>query len=418
MKSTIYDTIVIGAGHAGLSISYYLNRFRINHLVFEKGSIGETWRNQRWDSFKFNTPIKVSLLPGFENTLISAEGFWTADEFVSLLEDYVRTFQLPVFEDHEVLSVGRALDPSIFSVTVSHDGAKITYQSRKVVIASGSQNKERRPEFSGKISNDVFQIHSGSYRNPCMLPDGAVLVVGSAQSGVQIAEDLIENGRKVYLSTSRVGRVPRRYRGKDIVDWLLQAGFYDMLTSDVTDPGILKSRFPQISGVGKHGHTISLQSLARKGAVILGKAINAEPSTVIIQPDAAVNIKFADETSAWTKTFVDRYILSSGSDAPAPEEDIDDLPDESGSWASNETSVELKEKGITSIVWATGFVGDFSYMKIPVYDGIGNLKHHEGSTEIEGLYFLGIPWMRKRKSGIILGIKEDAELLARKLMEK
>lgn len=418
MNSSVLDIVIIGAGHAGLSLSFFLNRLQINHMVFEKGNIGETWRSQRWNSFKLNTPIKVNLLPGTDNTLTDAEGFWTAREFVSLLEDYVKIFRLPVYEGCEVLSVEKIPDLGLFSVTVSDRGYIKKYVCKEVIAASGFQNRKYIPGFSGSISRDIMQLHAADYKNPSSLPDGGVVVIGSAQSGVQIAEELADAGRSVYLSTSTVGRMPRRYRGRDIVDWLIQTGYFDVHTSEVSDPAMLKARFPQISGVGKQGHTVSLQYLARKGVTILGRAINADSTALFLKPDVVGNIKFADEASGRIKAMIDQYISKSGSEAPLPEEDAADKPDEKGESASTEPILDLRKQKISSVIWTTGFNGDFSYIKLPVADGAGKLRHNEGVSDVEGLYFLGIPWMRKRKSGIILGIREDAEFIARKIFER
>ena len=267
-----------------------------------------------------------------------------------------------------------------------------------------------------KSTPEIFQLHAGDYRNGSMLPEGAVLVVGSAQSGVQIAEDLIYEGRKVFISTSQVARVPRRFRGKDIVDWFILTGFFDLRTIDVTDPQILLMKQPQTSSAGLRGHTSSLQALARNGAVILGKMENADAVTIFLQLNASAHVKFADEFSMKVKTMINEYIKKSEQYAPPPEEDYADEPDENAVCATVATSLDLKENNITSIIWTTGFTGDFSYLKLPVLDDDGKLKHVDGISDIEGLYFLGFPWLRKRKSGIILGIKEDAEFIAEQLL--
>jgi putative flavoprotein involved in K+ transport len=325
---------------------------------------------------------------------------------------------LPVLENCEVLSVEKVPGSSDFSICVSENNSYGFYRSKQIVVASGAQNKKRMPSYAKNIPPEIFQVHTGEYRNDSLLPDGAVLVVGSAQSGMQITEDLISRGRKVFISTSQVSRVPRRYRGKDIVDWLVLTGFYDMQTIDVTDPRLLAMKQPQVSTVGLRGHTLSLQALARNGAVILGKTEVADADTFFLQPDAAAHIKFADESSKKIKEMINEYIQKSNLYAPPPEEDPDDDPDETASCASSVTSINLKENNITSVIWTTGFVGDFSYLKLPVFDDSGILKHHNGISDIEGLYFLGFPWLRKRKSGIIMGIREDAELTAEKLLTR
>ena len=418
MFAPALDAIVVGAGHAGLSISYHLKDLNLNHLVLEKGIIGDTWHKQRWDTFKLNTPNRWNLLPGQENMFPDSGGFCSASEFAAFLEGYSSKFQLPVIENCEVVSVECVAGSKIFSVNVSENGTAKNYQCKQIVVASGGQNIKSIPSFARNISQEIVQLHTSEYRNASALPDGAILVIGSAQSGVQIAEDLITRDRKVFISTSQVPRVPRRYRGKDIVDWLVLSGFYDLRTIDVTDPLILKMKQPQVSTVGLLGHTLSLQGLARNGAVILGKTENTDGADVFLQPNATTNIIFADEFSKKIKRMIDDYIQKSQLAAPAPEEDPDDDPVESASFASDSISLNLKENNITSIIWATGFAGDFSYLKLPVFNGHGTPSHKNGISDIEGLYFLGLPWLRKRKSGIILGIEEDARFMARQIVAK
>lgn len=416
MNASVLDVIVIGAGHAGLSISYHLQRLHLNHIVFEQGRIGHIWHTQRWDSFKLNTPAKINLLPGQENIFSDAEGFCSASEFIFFLEGYSRTFQLPVIENCKVLSVESIPDTKDFSVNVSENGSERNYRSKQVVVASGAQNIKNIPSFAKNISPEILQLHTSEYRNASSLPDGAVLIVGSAQSGIQIAEDLIDTGRSVFISTSKAGRVPRRYRGKDITDWLILSGFYDIRTIDITDPQLLTVKQPQVSNVGLRGRTLSLQSLGQNGATILGKTESADGTTAFLQPNAATHIRFADESSLKVKEMINEYIQKFQLNAPLPEEDPADEPDIAATSASNLTSLNLTENNITSIIWTTGFTGDFTFLKMPVFNGTGILKHHEGISDTEGLYFLGFPWLRKRKSGIILGIIEDSEFLAEKIL--
>jgi putative flavoprotein involved in K+ transport len=416
MNASILDVIVIGAGHAGLSLSYHLKRYNVNHIVFEKGKIGDSWLNQRWDSFKLNTPNKWNLLPGQECIFSDSEGLCSASEFAAFLEGYSVKFKLPVVENCEVISVESIPESKEFSVSVSENGLTKDYRCNQVVVATGGQNKKSIPSFARNISPEIFQLHTSEFRNASSLPEGAVLVVGSAQSGIQIAEDLISKGRKVFISTSQVGRVPRRYRGKDIVDWLIITGFYDQLAIDVADKQILTMKQPQVSTVGVRGRSSSLQLLAKNGAVILGKTGNADAVTVFLKPDSASNVKFADESSMKVKEMIDQYIQKSQLYAPPPEMDVGDDPDETAACASDVTSFNLIDNNITTIIWTTGFVGNFTYLKLPVFNDNGMLRHHNGISDINGLYFLGLPWLRKRKSGIILGITEDSEYIVEKLM--
>jgi putative flavoprotein involved in K+ transport len=412
----VLDVVVIGGGHAGLSISHNLTRLNFRHLVLEKGRIGDSWRNQRWDSFRLNTPNNVNLLPGVESCILPEDGFCSAQEFVSWLENYRERFDLPVRENCRVLSLTRTQGSSEFTIVVDNNGKIEKYCSKQVVIASGGQNKKIIPAFSGNIASGITQLHTCDYRNGALLPEGAVLMIGCAQSGIQIAEDLIDHGKRVYVSSCPVGRFPRRYRGKDIVHWLLLTGFFDQHISTVTDEQIFLSRQPQISGTGLLGHTLSLQSLAKKGLTILGKTDTAKGRTIFLQSNAAAHIKYADEFSEKVKAMVDKYIELKQLSAPPPETDPADYPDFEAESATNISKLELKENNIKTIIWATGYTGDFSYIKLPVFNSAGIPEHCEGVSAIGGLFFLGLPWLRKRKSGIITGIKEDSEFIAEKVL--
>ncbi len=417
MVNSVYDVIVIGAGHAGLSISYFLKKQGFNHVVFERGKIGESWRSQRWDSFTINTPCWINILPGDGYRGNNPDGFYPRSTFIDCLDEYAQKFELPVAENSKVLSLKKSNGAGKFKIKVSQNGGgSNVYFCNHVVVASGIMNEKKIPSLSSKISSGILQLHASEYRNPAKLPKGAVLVVGCGQSGCQITEDLLGAGRKVYLSTSQVSRAPRRYRGKDIVYWFIKTGFWDVETKNITDPQMFLIKQPQISGVGPLGHTVSLQSLARAGAVILGKLNKAEGDTVFFQPNAAEHVRFADEFSKKLKDTIDEFITKNSISAPPAEYDEADLPDLQASCASDIQEMNLSETGISAIVWTTGFGSDFSWIKLPVIDDKGNPIHSNGISEINGLYFLGFPWLRKRKSGIINGIAEDAEFIANKIM--
>lgn len=413
MYNTVLDVIIVGAGHAGLSASYFLKKHGLDHIVFERGNIGESWRSQRWDSFMMNTADKLNVLPGSHYRGNAPEGFSPAADFVAGLEAYKAAFQLPVIENATVLSIEKPDEAGLFKVTVSVNGAVNTCRCRQVIVASGEMNGVKAPPFAGSISPHIMQLHTGEYRRPSQLPDGAVLVVGSAQSGCQITEDLIDGGRKVYLSTSMVPRVPGHYRGKDIMDWLVAMNFFNVPTAAVTDPATFRMRAPLLTGAGGLRRTISLQALARKGAVMLGKMKGAGPGTAFFQPDAAVNIRFGDDFSAKAKEMIDAFIVKNGIEAPAPDTDENDIPDAHLSAASSLSLLNLEECGIRSIIWATGFGADFSYLKTPVLDKEGIPLHQNGISTVAGLYFLGLHWLRSKKSGIIFGISDDAEFISR-----
>lgn len=409
MRHTIFDTIVVGAGVAGLSASYYLKKYRLNHIVFDRGRIGESWRSQRWDSFRLNSINKLNTLAGSVYSGVNATGFATAPEYVSLFEQYVSSFDLPVIENSKVISIARPTD--LFSVTVSTNGKISDYSCRTVIIASGYASEIKIPSFAKKISSRIKQLHASEYRNAGQLPAGAVVVVGSAQSGVQIAEDLVDAGKKVYLSTSMVARVPRWYRGRDIMEWLIDMKFFEIKAEEIPDPAMLNMKPPQITGVGGNKYTISLQSLAKKGVVIVGKTDTAEENNIFFQANAAMHVRFGDEFSKKVKEMIDGFIFKNELAAEAAQPDEADRPDENASCANSLKSLNFEKDDIGAVIWATGFTGDFSYIKLPVFDDEGNLRQRDGIPSIPGLYFLGYPWLRGRKSLLLFGIKDDAEFV-------
>ena len=412
-----FNTIVVGGGHAGLATSYFLKKQKVAHLLFERHRIGSSWSSQRWESFKLNTPYMYSCLPGLETHYNNPDNFLSAKEFVYMLEQYARAYNLPVVENSKVISVEKTSESELFQVTVSTNGKINKFRSNNVVVASGAHSRKIVPVQSRDVPSDIFQLHASEYRAAGDLPEGAVLVVGSGQSGVQIADDLLDSGRKVFVSTSMVGRIPRRYRGKDVVEWMNLNGYLYERTEDVTDPQVIKMKTPQISGVGPGGKTISLQSLAKKGATILGKTSGFKGARAFFQPDAAIHVQFGDEFSRAVKNMIDEYILKASLDAPDPEPDEADQPDINRVCASRETTLNLSDSEVSTIIWCTGFDGDFNYLKLPVFNADGTILHKGGVTEVEGLYFVGIPWLRKRQSILIQGIEEDAEIICRKLKE-
>ena len=413
MKNSVLDVIVVGAGFAGLSASYYLKKFGLDHIVFDRGKIGESWRSQRWDSFKLNSVNKLNRLPGLAYEKDNPDDFDTAGSFISAFEEYVSKYDLPVLENAKVISIEKPGE--FFNVTVSWNEGIQNYSCRQVIIASGYASEKMIPGFAKDVPPNIRQLHTSEYRNPAQLPEGGVLVVGSAQSGVQIAEDLVEAGRKVYLSTSMVARVPRWYRGKDIMVWLLEMKFFDMKAEDVNDPVMLRMKPPQITGTGGSKYTISLQALAKKGVVILGRTDRVDKKNIFFQSNAPMHIKFADGFSIKVKEMIDGFIKQNQIRAELPEPDEADKPDENADCASSVNSLNFEINDLRSIIWSTGFHGDFSYIRLPVFDEEGNLKQKDTVSVIPGLYFLGLPWLRNRKSVVLVGIKEDAEFVADKI---
>ncbi|MBC7851693.1 MAG: NAD(P)-binding domain-containing protein, partial [Chitinophagaceae bacterium] len=307
MKSKSYHTVVVGAGHAGLAASYYLKQSNINHVVFERGRIGESWLSQRWDSFKLNSPNKINCLPGQTQRRQIENEFSSHLEFASSLKQYAIQFQLPVQENTCVISIEKT-ETKQFRILINRKGREEELFSSHVIIASGLQNEKKLPAFSAAIPSSILQLHASEYRSPNQIKSDAVLIVGSAQSGCQIAADLVEAGKIVFLSTSKVGRLPRWYRGRDVLDWLFEMKFFDMRPQDVPDPAMLHSTAPQLTGVGDGKSTISLQHLASKAVTLLGRVANATRYELSILPNLKENIQTADSVSANIKEMIDGFI--------------------------------------------------------------------------------------------------------------
>jgi putative flavoprotein involved in K+ transport len=332
---------------------------------------------------------------------------------VQYFEQYVEHFQLPVRTGVTVVSVEQAEDDKYFVVKLKTDGqTEESITSRSVVIASGILQTPKFPSVRSQIPKNITQLHTANYCNPKELPPGAVVVVGSGQSGCQIVEDLLSAGRKVYLCTSKVGRAPRRYRGRDILEWWIDMKFIDITFDSLEDKAISRMAQPQISGVGRYGHSLSLQYLASKGAVILGRLLDVDDNVIILGEDAADNVQFGDELSKLLKDGVDSYLAQANIEPPPLEEDLADLPDPEGKCASPLRWLNLSDANVSTIIWATGFTGDFSWIHLPVLDGESQPIHKRGISAVPGLYFIGFPWLNSRKSGIIYGIAEDASYIA------
>jgi putative flavoprotein involved in K+ transport len=402
------DAIVIGAGWAGLGVSHALARAGLRHRVLERDRIGATWRTQRWDTFRMNSTKIQTVMPGDGYEGPDPDGFMTRDEFVALLEDFATRNRLPVETNTPVLELARDAEDGVFHVTTPRG----TLRAGHVVIASGSQNRARRPAAATALPPNFLQIDACDYRRPAALPRGAVLVVGSAQSGGQIAQDLIGAGRTVFLATARAGRMPRQYRGKDIFVWLEQSGLFDV-PRQMEPSGRIEPR-PLVGAI----RTISLQSLSAQGAVLLGRLTGVEDGHLTFADDLQDNIRFADEASAKVKRKIDDYIARHGFEAPDAIEDPAEavaphLPD------PPILSLDPSQSGLTTVIWCTGFTGDFSWVRLPgVLDVQGQPMHQEGITALPGLYFAGLESPSSRRAGTMLGIAEEARRIVEHISQR
>ena len=406
-----FDVVVIGGGQAGLSIGYYLRAAAREFVILERGRVGETWRSQRWDSFAVNTPNWANGLPGDPYQGDEPDGFYHRDELIEYFEHYAGKFELPVTEGVTVTGVDA--NGEGFRVTYEDAaGAIDTVTATNIVVASGMMQAPKIPRIRDRFPDSFLQLHASDYRSPENLPPGAVVVIGSGQSGCQISVDLIHAGRGVYLCTSKVGRLRRRYRQRDIVEWGEDMGFWDVAVEDLPDPAMEFAAQPQVSGVGRFGSTLSVQSMARDGVHLMGRLSDVEDGVLKTDGSLAEHIAFADERSAEFTRMIEDWISSSGVSAEPVEDDANDGPAGPEVAESGITELDLTRAGVGSVIWCTGFTADFDWIHAPVTDDNGRPVHKRGVSPVPGIYYLGFPWLHSRKSGIIHGINEDARFIA------
>ena len=401
------EVAVVGAGQAGLAISYYLTQRGRTHVVLEKNRhVGSAWRHERWDSFTLVIPNWAVRLPGFPYRGDNPDGFMKRAEIVSHLEQYASSFGAPVRFGVTVTAVDPAPGSGYVVSTASGD----TYAAANVVVATGSFQFPKPSKLAETFPQDIPQIHSSRYRNPDCLPPGAVLVVGSADTGCQIAEELCESGRQVYLCVGRSSRRPRRYRGKDYAFWAVTLGLVDQTADQLPDPGARFAANPHLTGKND-GYTLNLHHFARNGVVLLGRLVDVRDNTIALAPDLRENLVFADKGSDDFKNKVDAFVRERGMDVQAPQPDpIDEVRSDAGEHAP--TTLDLRTAGITCVIWANGYGFDYSWVHLPVLDSWGYPIQQRGATKFPGLYFLGMNLLHSRKSGILFGVGDDAAHIA------
>jgi putative flavoprotein involved in K+ transport len=398
------ETIVVGAGHAGLAASWALQERGLEHVVLEEGRIGQTWRDDRWSSFRLNTPRWMSRLPGQSAGAADADGYDTALEFTRALEAFRHMHGLPVTE-----SAGTAAVVRDDSGALLVDTPSVSMRARNVIVATGFQRLLARPHAAGSLAPRLLQLDTCTYRSADRLPDGGVLVVGGGQSGCQIAEDLALAGRRVMLATSRVGRIPRRYRGRDTLGWWTVSGLFEQRRSDV-DPSVFGLRQPLLSG-SEGGHSLSLQSLARLGVGLLGRLHDVDGEDMRLGDQVAENVRFGDQAAAGYLKAIDEHIAGAGIEAEPAIPDPADGPI-AGLGEDAPRSLRLDRAGIGTVIWCTGMRPRLDALGIPGVIHETAVQHTDGVTAVDGLYVIGVPWLSTRKSGIIWGAPDDAERLA------
>lgn len=394
-----HPVVVVGGGHAGLATSWCLKQRGIGHVVLERDRVGQDWRDARWESFRTVTPNWLCRLPGFPYAGDDQDGFMDRDEVADHLAAYAASFAPPLIEGIEVTELRH--DPEGGFDLSTTDGE---FTAGQVVIATGGHHVPRIPRFAERLPSYIEQVSSADYCNPDELAEGDVLVVGSGQSGCQIAEELHRAARTVHLCVGGAPRTARRYRGRDIAAWLDELGYDDL---PVREHRLgRRSADHCISGFDG-GREVDLRRLAREGMRLYGRLEGIEDAVLTFAPDLKRSLDAADAAADAIKDGIDEHIAAHGIDAPAEART-------SPAWVPGVQPrlLDVEAAGIRSVVWCTGFDTDFGWVQAPIFDGRGRPCHERGVTDVPGLYLVGLPWLYTKASGQFAGIARDAEYLA------
>ena len=394
------DTLVVGAGQGGIAASEHLTACGIPHLVLERARIAERWRTGRWDSLVMNGPAWHDRFPGMDFPA-HPDSFPNKDDVADYFEAYARKFAAPVRCGVEVKKVERLAGRAGFSLDTSHG----RFEANSVVVATGPFQSPIIPPIVPERAG-VLQMHSAAYRNPGLVPEGAVLVVGSGSSGVQIAEELLQAGRRVYLSVGPHERPPRAYRGRDYCWWLGVLGKWDLETRVPGREHITIA----VSGA-RGGHTIDFRRLAAGGMTLLGMTESFKDGALTFRPDLAENVAQGDANYLAVLDEADAYALRNGVDLPQEPEArlIGQDPD---CMTKPILSLDLAVAGVKTIIWATGYGADYRWLEVDAFDGQGRPRHQRGVSSEPGIYVLGLPWQSRRGSAFIWGVWHDAKYIA------
>jgi putative flavoprotein involved in K+ transport len=402
-----YPVIIVGGGQAGLSVSYYLQQRGIAHLVLEKKTLMHTWSEQRWDNFCLVTPNWQCDLPGHPYNGDDPDGFMVKDQIIEYLRGFAEKVAAPALEQTTVQQVTRI--GKQFRVETSAG----IFSADQLVVATGSYQIPVIPEYAARLPENIHQVHVGDYKNPAQLPEGEVLVVGSGQSGAQIAEDLHLTGRKVYLAVGNAPRCARFYRGKDVVRWLAEMGYYEISVMDhPLREGVRDNTNHYVTG-RDGGRDIDLRKFALEGMELFGPLRDFDGADFIFQPKLAEMLDHADEVYNSINNRIDQYIESHGISAPPPSQ-------YQPVWQPlvERSRLSLADSNISSVVWCVGLKPDYGWLDLPVFDSRGYPAHQRGVTAERGVYFIGLPWLHTWGSGRFSGVARDAEYLANCIAER
>lgn len=402
---------MIGAGQAGLAMSWHLKLAGREHVVLERRwTLGGGWLD-RWDEFCLVTPNWSTSMPGYPYAGSDPDGFMPRDAIAGRIAGYAAAIHAPVELGTSVDRLS-AMDQAGFLLETSAG----PLAARRVIVATGGFHEPKIPALAAALPSRVFQIHSHRYRNPAALPPGAVLIVGSGQSGVQLAEELQAAGRRVYLSVGSAGRVPRRYRGRDIFWWLAQLCRHDAehdpslpTVGMLPDPRMRFAGNPHLSG-HNGGHETNLRRLAAGGITLLGRLEGVDGERVRLGADLAANLAAADRffDERWRPAF-DAYIERTGLDAPPDDREPFDFEPPAPA------ELDLAQAGITTVLWTSGYRLDFGWLDLPILDEWGVPRQDRGVSDVPGLFFIGLPWQYTQLSPSLVGVGWDAAHLARRI---
>lgn len=402
MPSEQVETLVIGGGQAGLAISHMLSRRGRPHLVLERARVAERWRTERWDGLRFQFPNWSVSLPGFPFPHTDPDGFATSAEIVDYLTAYAAFAAVPIRCGVGVTRLSRGF--------VAETTAGVV-EAANVVVATGPYQRPLMPDLL-EGEPGLFQVHASKYRAPDQLAPGSVLVVGGGASGAQIAEELLRAGRRVYLSVSHHRRMPRRYRGRDLIWWIAELGL-DQTPVEKRGPD---RTLPLITGA-YGGHTIDFRQFAAQGITLLGRLAGADGGVLEIADDLGVSLAAGDKSYAGFLDLVDQHVAHRGLDMPPEPEARAMLPDPPEVRAPLRR-LDLREAGIGSVIWSTGYGCDFSWIDMPVLNPQGEPLHRHGVTDVPGLYFIGLQWLSRMNSSFLSGIGQDADRLAQHIADR
>ncbi|MBP0030455.1 MSMEG_0569 family flavin-dependent oxidoreductase [Roseofilum sp. Guam] len=399
---THYSVAIVGGGQAGLSMSYCLQERGIDCIIFEKNQIGYSWRSLRWDSFCLVTPNWQCTLPGYTYPGNDPHGFMQRDQIVQYIQDYAQSFNPLIKEGVEVQRLHR---PNSKQYTLETSIGEFTCDA--VVIATGGYHRPKIPALSERLSAQIKQIHSSEYKNPESLPDGEILIVGTGQSGCQIAEDLHLAGKPVHLCVGGAPRSPRKYRGKDVVDWLDKMGYYDLSIDQHPDKHKVRTKTNHyVTGRGG-GREIDLRHFATEGMKLYGHLVDIEGDRLQLRGNLKENLDAADAVAESIKRTIDGFIEKHNISAPieTPYQPV---------WEPKTEVLQLnyRDANISTVIWCTGYTSNYEWIEMPIFDGKGYPGHDRGITSVSGLYFLGLPWLYTWGSGRFSGIARDATYLA------